>query len=56
MMDHFSGAVTALAERAASTKTASPQILLVTRGSKPRTETTDRGEQFDFHREAEEHR
>lgn len=38
MTDHFSGAVTAPAERAASTKTASFQIWLETRGSKPRTE------------------
>lgn len=56
MTDHFSGAVTAPAERAASTQAASLPILLLTRGSKPRTETTDRGERLDFHWEAEEHR
>lgn len=56
MTDHFSGAVTAPAERAASTQTASLQILLVTRGSKTPDETTDRGEQFEFHWEAEERR
>lgn len=57
MTDHFSGAVTAPAERAAPHQNSLRlQILLGTRGSEPRTEAADRGEPFDFHWEAEERR
>lgn len=52
MTDHFSGAVTAPAERAASTKTACLQILQETRESKPGTETADRVREFALRREA----